>query len=101
MLYTTTLALHLALTITTGLIGLAGVYALVRGSVGLCKRVAIFLAIVVVLEVFSGTVLAIISPNVEAVTLGSHIALYIGVCAALEAALVVRMKRVALYAASF
>ncbi len=101
MIYTSVLALHLALTITTGLIGLVGAFALVLGNARLCKRVAIFLAVTAGLEVATGVLLAFVSPTVDAVSLSSHIALYLGACAALEAALFVRMKSVAVYAKSF
>ncbi len=100
MLYITTLALHLGLTVTTALVGLVGAYALVRGSNVLRKRVAVFLAVTAGLEIATGVLLGFISPTVDPVTLGSHIALYLGVCAALEAALIVRMKSVAVYAES-
>ena len=100
MTYTTILALHLALTVTTGLIGVTAVFAALRGSARLCKNVAIFLAITAGLEVATGVILAVISPTVEALSLGSHIALYLGVCAALEVALLVRIKRFASYAIS-
>lgn len=101
MTYLTVLALHLALVVTTGLVGLVAVFAALRGSVRLCKRVAVFLAVIATLEVITGVLLAIISPTVEAASLGSHIALYLGVCVALEVALYVRIKRFALYAESF
>jgi len=101
MIYVTVLALHLALTATTGLVGLVAVFAALRGSVALCKRVAVFLAVTAGLQVASGVYLAVLSPTIEVASLGSHIALYLGVCAALEAALFVRIKRFALYAESF
>ena len=100
MTYTAILALHLALTVTTGLVGAVGIFAAVRGGRALCKRVAVFLAITAGLEIATGVILAFVSPTADPVTLGSHIAIYLGACAALEAVLVVRMKRVAAYAES-
>jgi hypothetical protein len=100
MTYASILALHLGLTVTTALIGVAGLYALLRGGERFSRRVAAFLAVVAALEVATGATLAAISPAVDALSLGSHIALYLGACASLEAALVVRIKRLGVYAES-
>jgi hypothetical protein len=58
--------------------------------------VALALGTVTAFEVFTGTTLAVFSPDISALYLTTHIAVYIGACLVVEAFLFMRMQKIAL-----
>ncbi|HVV39249.1 MAG TPA: hypothetical protein VHD31_02885 [Candidatus Paceibacterota bacterium] len=96
MTYVITLGLHLATAALTGAVILYALYAVLRGHVQMYRSIALALAGVAAFEVFSGTVLAITSPDLSATALSLHILEYLGVCAVVEAALFAKMRNIAL-----
>lgn len=93
MLYTAILVSHIAAACATGAVGAYALYALVRGKSGSYRLLALMIAYIAGFEVASGTLLAVISPDVTAAYLASHIALYLGACFVIELLLFVRMRK--------
>ena len=92
MLYPLILLLHIgAACITIGLAAYA-LYVLWQGKSASYRTSALTLGFVAAFQVFSGTVLAVLSPELSAVYLSTHIAAYIGACMFIEALLFVRMS---------
>ena len=92
MFYPVILALHiLAACITIGLAAYA-VYTLWQDRNTAYRSLALAIGAVAAFEVFTGTALAVLSPELSAVYLSTHIAAYIGACMFIEALLFVRMS---------
>ena len=96
MTYSIILALHLTAAAVTGVIIFFALFAVLRGKSAWYKTAALALGSIAAFEVFSGTLLAIVSPTISATSLSLHIFEYLGVCLAVEALLFVRMKKVSL-----
>ncbi len=93
MLYPTILALHiLAACVTIG-IGAYAFYALTRSKDATYRTLALALGSVAGFEVISGTTLAVLSLDISAVYLSTHILAYVGVCFFIETLLFVRMRK--------
>ena len=90
MLYSIVLGLHLFAAATTGVILLFALYILVRSRGEWYRLAALALAGVAVFEVASGVVLTTLSPTITATELSGHLALYLGVCLAVETFLYIR-----------
>jgi hypothetical protein len=96
MMYALALFLHLGIAAATGVVIAGALYALLRAKAGAYRMLALLLGSIAALEVISGTVLAVASPELLAAALSLHIVEYLGVCAAVEALLFIRMKNVSL-----
>ena len=96
MLYPLVLLLHIgAACITIGLAAYA-LYVLWQGKSTSYRACALGLGLVAAFQVFTGTMLAVLSPELSAVYLSTHIAVYVGACLIVETFLFVRMQRVTL-----
>jgi len=96
MTYALVLALHLTAAAVTGVVLLSTLFVLWRHNSTLYRLCALVLGSVAAFEILSGTVLAIVSPQLSAAGLSVHIAEYLGVCAIAEAMLFARMHRASL-----
>lgn len=92
MLHAVILGSHIIAACITGVIIFYALYIAARGTATLYRNAALSLGFVAAFEVLSGTVLALISPELSAASLGLHIALYIGVCIIVESILFMRMS---------
>ena len=96
MLYPLILLLHIgAACITIGLAAYA-VYTLWQDRNTAYRSLALAIGAVAAFEVFTGTALAVLSPEISALYLSTHIVAYVGACLVIEAFLFVRMQRVTL-----
>jgi hypothetical protein len=96
MLYPFVLALHIL--IACGTIGVAvwALLALWKGREASYRACALALGLVAAAEVFTGTALALLSPELSAAALAAHIAEYLGACLAIEAIIFIRMQKISL-----
>ncbi|HYF13087.1 MAG TPA: hypothetical protein VD928_02210 [Candidatus Paceibacterota bacterium] len=96
MFYALILASHISVAVITGIVILFALYAIARGKSHVYRNTALTLALVAALQVISGTLLALLSPDVTAASLSAHIAVYLGVCVIVEALLFIRMRNISL-----
>lgn len=95
-MYTAILFLHIGAALTTaGFIGIS-LFALLGKKEAWYRSSALSIGAVAAFQIFSGTVLAFLSPELTAAYLTMHVALYLGVCFMVEALLFMRMRKIAL-----
>lgn len=94
VMYASVLFLHILAACATVAAGVWALYVVAVSQESWYRRTALAIGCIAAFEVFSGTVLAVLSPELSAAALSLHIAVYLGVCAALEALLFVRMKNI-------
>ena len=93
MIYQAVLILHILAAVVSGVVALYTLYVLRFSVDQLYKTCALALGFISAFEVFSGTVLAVLSPELSAAALSLHISLYLGACFFLEAFLFIRMQK--------
>ncbi len=96
MTYAFMLAFHISNALVTGLVVLYTLYAAVRNRESQYRTLALMLGFVAALQVATGTMLAILSPELSALSLLFHIVAYLGACAAVELFLFAKMQKVSL-----
>jgi glucose uptake protein GlcU len=94
MLYSIALASHLFAAAVTGVVILFASFAMVRSKREWYRSSALSLGVVAAFEVVSGVVLTVLSTTFTAQDLSSHMALYLGVCLAVETFLYIRTQEV-------
>jgi hypothetical protein len=91
-MYTSILALHLLGALTTGVVALFGVGALLRATSHYYAPVARMLAVLAAVEIGTGAALAVLSPNLSAAGMCQQLALYLVAVGAVEIGLFVGMR---------
>lgn len=94
MIYLLVLALHLGAAALTGVAIVYALQALVCNKSQSYRTAALSLGFIAAFEVLSGTVLAIVSPDLSASALSAHIVEYLGVCLVVESLIFVQMKKI-------
>lgn len=93
MMYVAILVAHIfAACVTIAIIGLA-LYSVARGKSEWYRRCAFALAYVAGFEIISGTLLAVVSPEVSPLYVGTHLLAYLVICLVVEAMLIVKMQK--------
>lgn len=93
MIYALVLALHIIAAFATGVVIAYALYALWRTKATSYRLCVLSLGFIAALQVFTGTVLALLSPTLLAASLSIHIFEYLGVCFVVELLLFVRMQK--------
>ena len=91
-MYTLIFGAHIVGAVFTGVVGIVSGAALMHNKSSQYVYLAILLGLMATFEVLTGTVLAILSPQVSALALCGEIALYLGGVAFVEALLFARMR---------
>ena len=95
-MYSILLVVHIAGACVTALIGAYAVAMLWRREEGKYSLSASVLGAIAGLEVVTGTLLAVLSPKITALSLCANIVVYLSIVLFLEAALFVRMKKISI-----
>jgi hypothetical protein len=95
MLYGIILALHIAAACITMAIIAGAAYALFTSKHAWYKPVALSLAAIAALQVMSGIVMIGLNPELSALKVGLHLAIYLSVCLLVEGALYLKARTVA------
>ena len=93
MTYTAVLAVHIISACVTGAVIFYTLYVLALNKDTLYRICALVLGLIAAFQVLTGTILAILSPELSAAALSVHIVAYLGVCLGVEIPLFVRMKK--------
>ncbi len=96
MVYGVVLVLHIIASVLTGVAIAYVLYNTARGKSANYRASALALGSIAGFQIFSGTILTVLSPELTAASLVPHMALYLGVCLAVEALLFIRAKNISL-----
>ncbi len=96
MAYSGILVLHILAAVATMAVIGYGLVALLYKRDAVYKRTVLGLGFIAAFQVFSGTLLAVLSPELSAAALTLHIVAYLGVCLGTEALLFMRMYNLSL-----
>jgi hypothetical protein len=101
MIYSYILALHISIAISTiGVVGYS-LYAIARAYARLYRALFIAIGAIVLFEVSTGILIAILSPSVTLLSIVPHMLAYLAVCFAVQGWLVSKMRNVAHTSTSF
>ncbi len=92
MIYPAILALHIGTALVTGAVILYILFAVVQHFSHQYRFLAVTLALIALVQVISGALLAYVSPTVTALSLSLHMTAYLSVCAGVEALLYVSSR---------
>ena len=95
-MYSILLVVHIAGACVTALVGAYALAMLWRREEGKYSRCAKVLGAVAGFEVLTGTVLAVLSLQVTALSLCANVVVYLSIVLLLEAALFMRMKKISI-----
>jgi len=94
MPYAVILIFHIITACVTAIVITYALWVVVRSEASRYRMSALLLGFIVAIQVLTGTVLAIMSPELSAASLTLHIAVYLGACFSVELLLFKRMRRI-------
>lgn len=95
-MYSALLSLHIIGALFSAVLATFAVLVALTGRDGWYKTLSLGIGVLAAFEVSTGTVLAVLSPEVSALSICANVALYIAAAASIQALLFMRMRRITL-----